>query len=84
MIIAKFEKSQDTTLILVGLSDENVKRLLQGKPIYIGEKHAGQGALPPGYELGIMHGKTEQDIYDQFKAEGLIKETTIVTKDPRL
>ena len=85
MIVCQFEKGDaGNVIILVGLSKENINRMLQGHPVFIGGQHAASEALPKGYELGIMCGDTEQSIYDMLRKEGLIHPDTKITKDPKL
>jgi len=54
-------KTSDGKIIL-GLSEENIIRLKQGKPIAINLKEMGVGDIP----LFIMYGKTEADIVVQL------------------
>jgi hypothetical protein len=72
------------TVVLVGLSDENIKRMKEGKPVRVTKEHPAGDALPGGYELCILHGSTEMAILHQLREAGLVTEETVVNKDPRL
>lgn len=58
MIRAKLNKSDGRQVMIVGLSGENVTRLVAGEPIM----HAMEDAGFPGVDLVILYGKTEADV----------------------
>jgi len=74
MIIARGTKDGNDVLIL-GVSDENVVRLVKGEPIHIRRITHGDGC-PDGWEIFLVHGKTERDIVAGLKAVGVITEET--------
>jgi hypothetical protein len=61
MIRAK-GRSKDRNVMIVGLSDENLKRLQEGQPILTEMDHVGF----PQLDLVIMHGKTEDDLREDL------------------
>lgn len=63
MIVAKMSNNG----LLLGLTEENVKRLKANEPII--NNHTGQ-------DIYIMYGKTEFDIVNGLKKAGLINEST--------
>jgi hypothetical protein len=73
-------------LVGLGLTDENLRRMQDGKPVYvklsefgIGESHyAGQ------VELFIYHGTDEESLRRQLDEAGLITPETESRIDPRL
>lgn len=75
MLIAKGE-SEGIETLLIGLSHENMARLLKGEPIY----HKKHPALPDTL-LIIMAGKTEQTIKQQLESLGVVNDMTNVIRD---
>lgn len=49
-------------ILFIGLTKENLRRLQMGMPITCSEKSHPGGVLPPGWELFICYGDTEQAI----------------------
>ena len=49
-------------LIGLGLSEENLHRLRDGKPIFV----AGSSVNAPGFDIIICWGKTEYDLTEQM------------------
>jgi hypothetical protein len=60
--MVKFKATGDRNLIGLGLSEENVKRLKEGMPIFI-EKEK----LEIPFDILIFYGKTEKDIENDLK-----------------
>ena len=58
--------------VLLGITDENIKRLIAGQPIKLNLSELGL----PDQKIGIMYGKDEQEIYEQLKPY-MSKETKI-------
>lgn len=77
MIIAQALAPLGKKLLLIGLSEENLKRLKAGQPIYTSEKHH-----LPDLELFIFYGETEQKMMDVIK--GFISPDAEVHIDPRI
>jgi len=65
MIIARATEEGDEMLIL-GLSEENVKRLKGGKPMYLTRKTHGDG-IPAGWRIMIFTGKDERTMAEMVK-----------------
>lgn len=80
MIIAQGTTPEGTVLIL-GLSRENITRLTDGKPIFLSDK---THAIPKGLFISILFGDTEQSIALKLRASGMIDADCIVRTDPRL
>lgn len=65
MIKARGEAKDGNLLLLLGLSGENITRLVAGEPVYIGASElVGMGF--PALHIGIVYGKTEQAIMKQL------------------
>jgi len=71
-------------MLLIGLSHENVKRMLAGNLVHVTKEHPAGDALPPGYELCIMSGETETSMIRQLKDLGLEIPADRINRDPRL
>jgi hypothetical protein len=82
MIIAR-ATDKDSELLILGLSRENVTRLLDGQPIRIRRKTHGDG-VPEGWEIIILWGETESTMHAAFVKHGLIGPETKIHRDPRL
>ncbi len=67
MIRAVATKKDGTKLLVLGLDDENVRRLKAGQPIRVQGDQLGL----PGIEVVLMHGPTAQDIVEKFRAAGI-------------
>lgn len=70
MIKATSEMKDGRPLLILGLSGENITRLMANEPISINVGKLGDGM--PAMEVVILAGKTEQAIADQLRAAGLI------------
>ena len=80
MIIARATEGADEVL-LFGLSEENVKRLLDGKPMRLSRETHGDG-IPKGWKILIFVGKTEAAMAEMIKP--FCSPQTQIRKDPRL
>jgi hypothetical protein len=83
MIIARASQDNGDELIILGLSHENIKRLIKGQPIICKRETHGDG-IPKGWQISILAGETEQSIYDSFTKAGIVNSTTQIHKDERL
>lgn len=88
MIIARAfgESKEDGSpgeLLILGLSDQNVARLLNGQPIRITKETHGEG-VPAGWSIMIFHGKTEDDCARMLREADAIGADTKVIRDPKL
>lgn len=84
MMIAKGKNSMGENLLILGISKENVERLLKGNPISVNQRAHGQ-ACPLGWEIQIHYGTIEQEILLKLKAEGVdFSEAREGKIDPRL
>jgi hypothetical protein len=84
MIIARGELNEDTRqqLLIIGLSNENVARLLRGGPIVMQRKTHGDD-VPEGWQIVIFHGKTEEAMAEDLRSMGALDGAKIY-KDARL
>lgn len=57
-------------LLFLGISGENVTRLVAGEPIRVRAEDLVKMGLPPMMVV-IHYGKTEQAILDEFRAHGV-------------
>jgi hypothetical protein len=64
-------KARSGNLVVFGLSEENVKRLKEGKPLLIDGSQVGI----EGVDILIMHGETELHIRDELIEKGVIRES---------
>lgn len=65
MIKARGEAKDGNLLLVLGLSGENITRLVAGEPVYIGASElTGMGF--PAMHIGIVYGKTERAILKQL------------------
>jgi len=62
MIRAGATKPDGGKIILLGISDENVKRLIDGKPIFV----AGSTVGVANVEIVIFHGRTEYEMTESM------------------
>ena len=69
--IAETNRVNGTPLLLLGLSRENVKRMMEGKPIFLTRATHGP-AIPEKLNIGIMFGETEDAIVEQLRQIGTI------------
>jgi hypothetical protein len=82
MVIANGNSADGRKLLLLGLSAENVKRLLLNQPITLNSTtHQG---TPEGWTIVIMFGNTELEIHALLKAKGVIDAQTEIKIDERL
>lgn len=59
-----------TPLLMLGLSGENITRLIAGEPIKIPAAHLAELGLPQ-VEIAITYGRTEQAILAELKAHNV-------------
>lgn len=64
-------------MVMLGLSDENVKRLTHDQPIKFNLKELGLQDM----DIVIFHGKTEQEMASMLKMAGLIHPTKTIIQD---
>lgn len=69
MIKFRKENNNGVTLLGFGLSEENIKRLKQGEPIYF---HLDELGIE-GHDVLITYGETEDKIMEDMKNVGLKK-----------
>jgi len=62
MIKATMQTNEGKNIVLLGLSEENVKRLKENKPIHVNGNELGLD-----HDVIIMYGQTEQHLYDELK-----------------
>jgi hypothetical protein len=75
MIRARATSADGRPVIVLGLSDENVKRLTQGQPIRVTGESIGLSSVAA---ILVFHGGTEQGMEAMLREHGLIgKDTTI-------
>ena len=66
-----------STIIVVGLSRDNVKRLVAGDSILLQRERHGP-ILPEGLEIVLTFGTTEEDIAERLRRIGAIDDSTPV------
>ncbi len=81
-MIARLNKDDGTEMLLLGLTRENVKRLVDRQPIHVRRATHGEG-VPANWEIVLMFGETELAMQAELKAAGAIRPETKVHVDPR-
>ncbi len=75
----KFTGSRDGRLFIgFGLSQGNIDRLKEGKPIVVNLEELN---LPYHADILILYGETEQSLTDELNSYGVITPETIVHKE---
>jgi hypothetical protein len=82
MIIGRASDGK-TQMLLLGVSRENVNRLIKGQPILVKRETHGDG-IPRGWQITIVFGETEEDIANDLRRAGMVSKDTKIYKDPRL
>lgn len=83
MIIAEAKSDEGSKILLLGITAENVIRLVGGKPMYITRKTHGKG-VPEGLSIAILYGDTEQQIFKMLQDAGAVLPETKVVVEPKL
>lgn len=81
MILARGDHGDDQFL-LIGLSRENVTRLIKGEPILIRREVHGE-AIPELWKIVLMFGETENQIATELRKQGML-EGAKITKNSNL
>lgn len=81
MIIARGNSEGVLELLMIGLSRENVNRLVDEKPINLTRESHGKG-IPEGWNVVIFFGETETDCVNKIQAA--IRPQTVVHIDSRI
>ncbi len=81
MILARGDHGDDQFL-LMGLSRENIDRLVKGEPIVIRREVHGE-AIPELWKIVIMFGETENQIAAELRKSGML-EGAKITKNSNL
>lgn len=68
-------------VVVLGLTTENIKRLMAGKPMHLTRDTHGEG-VPDGFEFFILHGESEAAIAESLSPT--IGPDTAVHRDPKL
>lgn len=82
MMLGRGERDGKTILIL-GLSLENVRRLVSNRPMLLRRETHGDG-VPEGWEILILYGDTEGAIEQRLIAAGCLSADVTRTVDPCL
>jgi hypothetical protein len=69
-------------LLIIGLSNENVARLLRGGPIVMDRRTHGDG-VPEGWQIVLFNGATEEDMAKDLRRIGAVDGAKIIN-DPHL
>lgn len=83
MFIAHASAAGNDKLLILGLSRQNVTRLVAGQPIHL-TNSTHHRSLPPGWAICLIFGETELAIKEMFEKEGFIPPSTPTLIDPRL
>lgn len=71
----KFKSNDNKLLIGLGLSEGNLKKLREGKPIYIMKEELGID-----FDLLIFWGRTEKEMVKKLRDIGAVNEKTEIKK----
>jgi hypothetical protein len=74
-------KARMKDMLIIGLSDENIKRLKEGKLILFRPSEIGFGEIPINAVM-IMAGKIEKEMREDFVGKGYITRRTKILGDP--
>ena len=80
MIRARADDQDGRPLILLGLSRENVRRLMADQPIKVTGESVGR---PDVGSILIFFGETEEVMYERLKAAGMLPSPDKIHRDPR-
>lgn len=83
MMVALFGPDTERHDILVGLTEENWKRIMTGEPVHISREKHGR-SIPSNMTITIIGGKDEGELLRVLKRHGLVTDKTDVRIDPRL
>lgn len=83
MIKAAGSAGDGTPLLLLGLADENLRRLRAGEPVHIRAADLALMGLP-GIELVITHGKDEAAVLTALSAHGVQVRDGLPVKTSRM
>lgn len=81
MMLGSGQKEDGTQVLFMGLSLENIRRLVQGKPMVITREAHGEG-VPEGWEILVVYGETEDDIVEMMKPA--LNPGVEIHRDPKL
>lgn len=70
MITAIGKEDNGNDMILLGITDKNIERLRQDRPIHMTNK--SHPAVPEGMTVVILWGKDEKDIIDKLSKSGAL------------
>lgn len=82
MIIARAMLDEGGEYLLLGVTGENIKRLLAGQPIRLTTETHGAG-IPLGWRILIVYGETEKAVVNILRDAGLFTAETAVHGMPR-
>lgn len=68
-------------ILIMGLSEGNIQRLKDGQPIFTTIESFG--IKQPG-KIAIVYGQSEQSIADDLAKHGLIGDSTVIHRDPKM
>lgn len=66
MIKGRLERQDGKTILLLGLTKENMSRLLDDQPIHIATEHLAEMGLPTDMEVLVIGGESEASISEQL------------------
>lgn len=75
--------TSDGEWLLLGLSRENINRLLAGEPIRLHASTHGEG-IPKDWTISIVFGETELEMKKMLERAGLVAPGAKMHVDPRL
>lgn len=84
MVGAACTEDNKQHLLLLGLSRQNVARIMDGEPIWVSSKSHPNSGVPENLTLVICFGETELSLFEQAKRVGLVDSSTQVYVDPKL
>ncbi len=76
MIVGRGE-TEDGQVIILGLSSQNVERLLRRKPIVVRREVHGDG-IPDGWKIVLCYGKTETSLVEELRQGGLLDGVNVI------
>lgn len=80
MVVAKMVNTDtNKEIIVIGLSEKDVWSLREGLVLAVPDE-AASGCLPPGHALHFFYGASDEDMFAELRARGLINETTRIER----
>lgn len=75
MIVGRGDAADGQNVVLLGVTEDNIKALVSGKPILVSRETHGPG-IPEGWKIAIVYGKDTKELYT-ILSQGLAKNAQV-------